>query len=43
MVDGTATDSVTIGKLSLGMVLRNVHDEVELMVGNHFMTLGMSL
>ena len=36
MVDGTATDSVTIGKLSLGMVLWNVHDEVELVVGNHF-------
>ena len=35
VVDGTTTDSVTIGELTLGVILRDVDDEVELVVGNH--------
>ena len=35
MVDGATTDSVTIGQLTLGVILRDVDDEVELVVGNH--------
>ena len=35
VVDGATTDSVTISQLALGMILRNVDDEVELVVGNH--------
>ena len=35
MVDGATTDSVTIGELTLGVILRNIDDEVELVVGNH--------
>ena len=30
VVDGTTTDSVTIGELTLGVILRDVDDEVEL-------------
>ena len=32
VVDGATTDSVTIGQLTLGMILRDVDDEVELVV-----------
>ena len=35
VVDGATTDSVTIGQLTLGVILRDVDDEVELVVGNH--------
>ena len=35
MVDSATTDSVTIGQLALGMILRDVDDEVELVVCNH--------
>ena len=35
MVDGATTDSVTIGELTLGVILRDVDDEVELVVSNH--------
>ena len=35
VVDGTTTDSVTIGELTLGVILRDVDDEVELVIRNH--------
>ena len=35
MVDGATTNAVTIGELSFRMVLWNIDDEVELVVGNH--------
>ena len=35
MVDGTTADAVTIGELAVGVILRNVDDEVELVSLNH--------
>ena len=35
MVDSTTTNLITIGQFALSMVLRNVHNEIELMFSNH--------
>ena len=35
MVDGTTTDAVTVGQLTLCLVLGNIDDEVELVFGYH--------
>jgi len=35
VVDGTTTNLVTVGQFALGVVLRDVYDEVELVFGNH--------
>ncbi len=31
----STTDAIAIGQFALGVVLRNVYDEVELVLGNH--------
>ena len=35
MVDGTTTDAIAIGQLTLGVVLRHVDNQRKLMLGNH--------
>ena len=35
MVNSRTTYSVSIGKLALSMVLRNIYNKIETMVGNH--------
>lgn len=43
MVDSTTADAVTIGQLTLGVVLGNIDDEVELVVGNHVHHIVLSI
>ena len=35
VIDGAAADTVPVGQFAFTVVFRNVHNQVELMVGNH--------
>ena len=35
MIDCTATDTITVRQLTLAVILRNVNDQIKLMVSNH--------
>ena len=35
MVNGSTTDAIAIGQLTLRVVLWHIHDECELVLGNH--------